>query len=718
MHSIVLLCKGIKGEAIDVEATIDSYSPFSPPENSVVRGSESVSWFYDTFLESYEETVDTIVDLQITNWNYIPRYNAIDESEIDGMCSNLNNAHVFSSVPKFVREKLQTKTAPKPPGIQTYQTDFTMNASLPDGFQHDSVTDIDRYFTELTEGCSQDIPDGPKGASLFEKECLDALKSIVYGPRCTTRFDSRVSCNGRSDTDENSMAFLTPGELIRDHFGHDSLNIVIIGAGPIGLILANALTMLPQRQKQGIIPPIRILILESRADSPGMKRAYSRNWQANLNLLHFRNTVDPRLTRIFASLTEGKDDYQTSQREFVLPLNVIETLVLLSNKDMGATKFLFGVNQLDLVDDLKSIPNLVLVDGTGHRLEPLRRGDVCDGFGEDIDDDCDAQRANEVTTIKYNFKTPPAPEIPWLNDENDEFYSFLKTFDLDFSATHHILSSHGHSLAVAESGDIMYPVDEETEAPKTIFWIDVHGATLTKQQMLEDNVHQKENLYANNGEFCDWCKSWYDDQKEMGKGSLQENGEFFFDFQMMADLRIDWQCTMMCYTEYFSSSIPLLREDIQSSIREGSFNNSFVHRTDGWFPIQGYSFNPSTEMARQVQRILKDNGYSRDPVGMPLRDLYPALLDSIDAKSLSSEDLELVSALRQICLHSNGTKWPTVTLYTQRPFIYTNGFKKKNQCKKNSSSLGDHLDNAPMIRIGDSFTTGDGLCKLFFTFSK
>lgn len=127
----------------------------------------------------------------------------------------------------------------------------------------------------------------------------------------------------------------------------------------------------------------------------------------------------------------------------------------------------------------------------------------------------------------------------------------------------------------------------------------------------------------------------------------------------------------------------------------------------------GYSFNPSTELVHQVQRVLDDHGYSRDPVGMPLRDLYPALEGSMDTTKLSDVDLDLVSALKQISLHSNTTKWPTVTQFTQQPFIYTNGLKKKNKCNKHSSSLGDILEDAPMIRIGDSFTTGDGLSKLF-----
>ena len=121
----------------------------------------------------------------------------------------------------------------------------------------------------------------------------------------------------------------------------------------------------------------------------------------------------------------------------------------------------------------------------------------------------------------------------------------------------------------------------------------------------------------------------------------------------------------------------------------------------------GYSFNPSTELAYQIQSVLDDHGYRRDPVGMPLYALYPALERSIDVTKLSDVDLELVLALKMISLHSNSEKWPTVTMDVQRPFIYTNGVKKN----KNHLQQCGYLDDTPMIRFGDSFTTGDGLSK-------
>ena len=717
LQLILLLSNAIVLDATVAEAMIEPFSSDALPEHSHDLSAETASWFRDSFLEAYEETVDIIAGLQSTNWNYIPRYKSVDESKIDGMCYDINTEYISTSIPKFLRDKSKSTIGRKRTEKNEGESSSVGSATLPNGFQHDSDADIDRYLTELAEGCSKDIDDSQIGANRYQKECLDVLRNTIYEPRCTTRYDSRVECNGETGSREKYTVLPPPRELIEEHFGKESLNIVIIGAGPIGLFLANVLSTISILHEEEDMTPIRTLIVESRADAPGMKKHYSRNWQAQLNLLHFRNTVDPRLVRIFASMTDDRENWRESNRNFVLPLNAIETLLMLSNRDIGATKFLYGINQLELVDDLKHVPNLILVDATGHRLEPLRRGIVCDGVGEDINEDCDVHRDNEPKKITYNYLTPPIPEIPWVEEYiYDEFYEELSTFHMDFTPQHEFLSERGHSLHVAQTGDIMYPIDEDTKAPKTIYWIDIHGATLSRNQASMKIDYSNENLYAKGGAFCNWCDEWYHEQIKNGHGVV-ENGKYHFDFGDDENLlEIERECEVMCYPQFFASSLNFLREDIQISIMENRFNDTFVDQTDGWFPLMGYSFNPSIELANQVQKVLDDHGYTNHPIGMPLCDLYPALEGRMDTTLLSDADLDVVKALKQISTHSNSTKWPTVTQLTQHPFIYTKGLKKRNKCNNHSSSLGDHLENVPMIRIGDSFTTGDGLGKLILLF--
>jgi hypothetical protein len=82
--------------------------------------------------------MDTIVGLQTTNWNYIPRYNSIDESKINGMCHDINTDHIDTSIPKFLREKRKPTT-----GTTIPDKNKEGSATLPKRFQHDSDADID-----------------------------------------------------------------------------------------------------------------------------------------------------------------------------------------------------------------------------------------------------------------------------------------------------------------------------------------------------------------------------------------------------------------------------------------------------------------------------------------------------------------------------------------------------------------------------------------------
>merc|ERR1712216_812981 len=132
----------------------------------------------------------------------------------------------------------------------------------------------------------------------------------------------------------------------------------------------------------------------------------------------------------------------------------------------------------------------------------------------------------------------------------------------------------------------------------------------------------------------------------------------------------------------------LLRKDINENIFNDRFRDTFVSHTDSWFPIMGYSFNPSFEFASVAEKVLIANGFGNHPIGMPLKEFYPALLKGIyegvykydededdddyddddddDDKyegcsvDLSDSDWELVAAIERYSYQSSTTKWPTV----------------------------------------------------------
>lgn len=635
--------------------------------------------FFAAFLEAYEETVDAIVDMQTQTWNYVPRYKSFDESKVDGTCGSLDDTKGYSNIPKFERgSRFNT----------TNDDEWTVTNEM----QQDLEADIDIYLKRLASDCSRDIDPHEIGSRMYQERCLDFLKSLVYDPRCTSRCDSRVICNGtQSDSVHIEKSSKT---LIQEHFMEDSLNIVIVGAGPIGLILANAISMLHKRGETKDIPHIRILMIETRADAPGVKTAYTRNWQAQLSLLHFRDTVDPRVTSIFASMTDQKDDNHSDLTdEFVVPLNVIETMFYLSTRDLGVTKFLFGINPLEVVNDLKDVRNLVFVDATGHRLEPLERGSVCK----------DASTIEEVPIHIQKYQTPAQPDLPWINVKNSEFYD---NFMLDFSHDYDFFEKHGHAVYVGKTGNLLFPIEEKTNVAKSMYWLDIHGAT-PYVDMDEHNEYQQATgaLYANEGAFCEFCEHHFETQEQYGGGGGDQE-------------QIDILCDDMCYCGYITQSTSILRDDIRLQLIRGSFSRTFVtkHSTDeAWFPLNGYTLNPSKELAKQINAVLDENGYYGHPVGMPLRKLVPALEELIETskQKLSQDDNDMLVGIKRWSNHNDqsDSDWPAVTLGVQQPFIYTNGFKPKKKMNNGdvSFSIGDFFEDAPMIRFGDSFTTGDGL---------
>jgi hypothetical protein len=209
----------------------------------------STEKFLDSFLEAYTETVKEVVNLQASVWNYIPSYTHFEDSKIGGICDDIK-----SNIPTFERQRATAEVNNKSKKIVSTTTTKESSIKQPDGFQFDNEDDIDRYFSQLAKFCSQVIDDDADDSIIdrFETECFDFLHSLTYDPRCTTRFDSRTECSNVESTTTALMK--TPKEIIDELFldTNTSLNIVIQGAGPVGLMLANTLTNLQQRHTHNI----------------------------------------------------------------------------------------------------------------------------------------------------------------------------------------------------------------------------------------------------------------------------------------------------------------------------------------------------------------------------------------------------------------------------------------------------------------------------------
>lgn len=177
--------------------------------------------------------------------------------------------------------------------------------------------------------------------------------------------DSRTDCGGAERPALPDGAVLGPG-----HLADDTVNVVIVEAGLVGLYLANALTevnvVLRTYGTDGTSPEIRTVVFEKRVTADGRKKPYSRTFVTGVSPReHMIGAIDGRVTDESSALF-GEDG------STFFPVNFWETLLLLSNRDRGI-KLIYG-DVDDYAHLLARVPNLLVVDAAGHRLRPLDRG--------------------------------------------------------------------------------------------------------------------------------------------------------------------------------------------------------------------------------------------------------------------------------------------------------------------------------------------------------
>ncbi|KAL7557350.1 hypothetical protein ACA910_003255 [Epithemia clementina (nom. ined.)] len=368
-----------------------------------------------TMISDYQTLVAEMVDLQTASWfRYLGAYRVPDEEPPKATILSYHKSQRrgWASSKSLLRQQANwtTTTTQQPPDD--------------DSILWDDEADIARYFDRLVSACSK------VQSRNYGTQCLQFLHGLIQKPRCTVRLDSRTTC--RRDSSSSSR-HRSPGEtnasdhgwlqhpissiLGPDHWAPDTINIGILGAGPVGLYLANALAQIPvlrrkrqeaeeeqqqeesrqqrrrrQQQEQRAwperrrwrqrrqlsennndddddkdednisIPEIRIVVFENRLLAEGHKKPYSRLWGTGIGI--GKGGIDPRILNVFGA-------FMSYPNVVSLPINIWETLLLLSCRDLGV-KFIYG-NVHDYQDELSHVPNLLLMDATGHRLQPLQR---------------------------------------------------------------------------------------------------------------------------------------------------------------------------------------------------------------------------------------------------------------------------------------------------------------------------------------------------------
>ena len=134
-------------------------------------------------------------------------------------------------------------------------------------------------------------------------------------------------------------------------FKSGGLNIIIIGSGPCGLYLANALKF---RLKE----KINIVVIDNKCVGKHVKKPFSRRWLSHLPSKFFEPYFDANLYKLITGF--GRNGFVG------LPINVIEFLLFFSAKSLGV-QFYFDHH----FDFLMLNPDLVTfaVDASGGRLD-------------------------------------------------------------------------------------------------------------------------------------------------------------------------------------------------------------------------------------------------------------------------------------------------------------------------------------------------------------
>lgn len=133
------------------------------------------------------------------------------------------------------------------------------------------------------------------------------------------------------------------------------ISIVIVGGGVTGLYLACTL-------KNTLKDAVGILVLDNRSDRRGVRKVFDRNWLTHIPSRSVDKLIPESIRNITSCL--GEDGY------IGLPLNAIETILMLSCKDQGV-KFYFS-HELEFLSSNLHNTSLVF-DATGGRLNATKQ---------------------------------------------------------------------------------------------------------------------------------------------------------------------------------------------------------------------------------------------------------------------------------------------------------------------------------------------------------
>lgn len=569
-------------------------------------------------------------------------------------------------------------------GMQDY---FESEPSMKDlhyDVEWDNEDDPSKYLDDLISYCSKSKTKSPSFSHF--KKCWRTLHSLIHKPFCTTRFDSRVICSGSQKSSLGSSTKITNQtsingiaswhekgvKIIQEHLSLNTLNIVILGAGPSGLALANALTELQQdptspwyvgNRDNLKTPDIRVLLFENRlekaeaVDSPGRKKGYDRNWITDLrrDLFIGEGLFDPRLGQFLTNIHE-------LQQRLSLPINAIETLLLLSNRDRSHVVKVLYDDFRNYMDEFKQVSNMIVVDATGHRLNSLRRP-APDASSKGVD------------SFEY---------IP------DSLAKNVMKYFRSVSQSHlQILKEHKQPMTIAAydtsqapdadcSGVITYPILPQSKMP--------YYMSYAKISSFAYHNHQNYDNFGRNHYIKESDRTWNRDSPLCGIQSYDQSIDGLadkwcgphFNYEMSTNYNTDFATIMRNIPfEFASRSFILnLTQEQAQELREIAFSYS---RRDAIilneFPILSI---PPREILQKHEALKKNDV---DNVLLSIMETELNHMNSIEKKTYADTALK------------NDAK---LSFFEYHPYIY-----------QDPVYYNEFFGNVPIVRLGNSLLSGD-----------
>jgi hypothetical protein len=296
--------------------------------------------YYHLDRHDQEQEEEEIEDQQNNYYDFPDDYAGVAPPMVSPHRAPLSSPRVLEVRTGF--ESLAAPVFPEEVNVSSRKHDNP--APAPPALVWDNESDVPKYFEELLKACSETIGD-LESLGHFHEACFGTLRGLMKEPRCTTSLDSRTECNSQMMSNEQGLSSsrtITAQSILGEpHFTEDTLNVVILGAGPVGLFLASALMEIQKRggTDAAAPPEIRVVVFENRVVAPGSgrKTMYSRDWMTDISRDYMEGTLSSKLLQLLDVLfkTEGYSNAKVS-----LPINALETLLLLSNRAAGV-KFIY-----------------------------------------------------------------------------------------------------------------------------------------------------------------------------------------------------------------------------------------------------------------------------------------------------------------------------------------------------------------------------------------